>query len=149
YCEMLQEDQFHASGDAMKQGAAEEGDAKKVYKKNFDQLLEIARRQGFPRVSREDSDSPQDSCTYWAIAATFIHTAKSNPEFFFEKSNVNLMKTEMSKENLNKEFLILACNISFQTVTFCNELQPSVENAIKAWNLSPKIYDKARFTQCD
>ncbi len=143
YCKLLQEDQRAASGQLSQEA---NNNTSSPFLKNFNLLLSETVENGFPVVSRDVEE--RDSCKYWAIAATFIHTAKTSPEVFFSKRNSRLFGSEMQKGNLDREFLVLATNISFQTITFCDSLRPVIGNALNEWGMMEEAISRAKFKKC-
>lgn len=148
YCQMIAADKTHVNMDKsdMVKFEADQAERAKIFKRNFDWIMQKTEREGFPGVSMKNRQA--DSCQYWAVTMTMLHTAQSNPELFFSKRYAKLFKSEMDKGNLEKVLLFQSSTLTAKTIDLCEELKPDIEYALKIWGLEPQIFDKATFITC-
>jgi hypothetical protein len=148
YCKMISEDQSFVNTDKsdMKSFQADKAERHKIFKKNFDLIMQKTKQEGFPYVSLDNY--PKDSCKYWAVSMTMIHTAQSNPGVFFSKQYADLFKREMDKGNIEKKLLEQSSMITAKTIDLCDELKPTIEYATKKWGIDSDIFKEANFIQC-
>ncbi len=119
---------------------------RKIFKKNFDLIMDKTRQDGFPFVSIENYQ--RDSCKYWAVSMTMIHTAQSNPEVFFSKKYTEIFKSELDKGNIERKLLEQSCIITAKTNELCEELQSNIKYATDLWEIEYSIFDEAKFIKC-
>ena len=148
YCEMIKSDQSFVNTDKsdMDQFNADRQARHKIFNSNFDAIMQLTSQEGFPYVSL--STYPADSCKYWAVTMTMIHTAQADPEVFFSKKVAKIFETEMKKGNLEKGLLEKSCIISSRTSEFCEHLRTDIQYATKLWGLKPDIFDESKFVEC-
>jgi hypothetical protein len=148
YCKMISEDQLHVNNDKSDtlKYKADRAERYKTFKKNFELIMQKTKQEGFPYVSI--NNFAEDSCKYWAVSMTMIHTAQSNPELFFSKEYADLFKREMEQGNLERELLERSSIITARTMELCNELKPKLEYAIKTWEIRSNTFDEANFINC-
>ncbi len=148
YCKMISEDQTYVNTDKsdMVKFKADKEVRHKIFEKNFELIMEKTKQDGFPFVSL--NNYPKDSCKYWAVSMTMIHTAQSNPNLFFSKKYANLFKREMDKGNIEKKLLEEPSIITAKTIDLCVELRPDIEYAVKLWGIKLDIFDEANFIEC-
>jgi len=148
YCKMISDDQTFVNTDKsdMVKFNADRKKRHKIFKKNFDLIMKKTKQDGFPYVSLNNYS--QDSCKYWAVSMTMIHTAQSNPKLFFSKDYVDLFKTEMNKGNIEKKLLIQSSQITAKTIDLCNNLKPKIKYALDKWELDSMLFDEANFIEC-
>ena len=148
YCKMISEDQSYVNTDKsdMLKFRADKVERHKIFKKNFDLIIQKTKQEGFPFISLNNYQ--KDSCKYWAVSMTMIHTAQSNPKVFFSKKYVDLFKLEMDKGNIEKKLLEKSSIITARTIDLCPELKPKVEYATKKWEIDSDIFEEANFIRC-
>ena len=149
YCKMFSEDQSHVNTDKsdMVEFNADKAERHKIFKKNFDLIIQKTEQEGFPFVSL--NNYPKDSCKYFAVSATMIHTAQSNPDVFFSKKYADLFKREMDRGNIEKKLLEQSSLFTAKTIDLCNELKPKIEYAINKWGIDSEIFKEAKFINCN
>ncbi len=108
--------------------------------------MDKTRQDGFPFVSIENYQ--RDSCKYWAVSMTMIHTAQSNPEVFFSKKYTEIFKSELDKGNIERKLLEQSCIITAKTNELCEELQSNIKYATDLWEIEYSIFDEAKFIKC-
>lgn len=148
YCKMISEDQLHVNNDKSDslKYQADRAERYETFEKNFELIMQKTRQDGFPYVSL--NNYTEDSCKYWAVSMTMIHTAQSNPGKFFSKKYADLFKNEMEKGNLERELLERSSIITAKTMDLCDELKPDIEYAVKTWGIRSNIFDEANFINC-
>ena len=149
YCKMISEDQSYVNTDKsnMVKFKADKVERHKIFKKNFELIMKKTDQDGFPYISL--NNYPQDSCKYWAVSMTMIHTAQSNPQNFFSKKYVDLIKQEMDKGNIEKKLLKQSSEITARTIELCTKLKPKIEYALNRWELESTIFNEANFVKCN
>lgn len=149
YCKMISEDQSYVNNDKsdMTRFNTDKAERRKIFKKNFDLIIQKTKQAGFPYVSL--SNYQNDSCKYWAVSMTMVHTAQTSPDVFFSKKHADLFKSEMDKGNIEKELLERSSIITAKTIDLCDELKPKIEYALNEWQLDSDIFNKAKFITCD
>lgn len=148
YCKMLSEDQSYVNTDKteMVKFKADKEERHKIFKRNFELIIKKTNKEGFPYVSLNNSSI--DSCKFWAVSMTMIHTAQSDPDVFFSKKYADLFKRELDKGNLEKRLLEQPSIITAKTIDLCDELKPDIDYAIKLWGIKSDIFDEANFINC-
>ena len=137
YCKMLEEDQSFLDNSE---------ERNKIFEKNFNQILEKTRKEGFPTVSFKDSKT--DSCKYWSVTATLIHIVQSKPELLFDQEVIELFKKEMDKGNMDNDLLIPAFKISSKTREFCDTLKSKIEYSTNLWGLNSSLIKEIKYKEC-
>lgn len=148
YCKMIAEDQTFVNTDKsdMEQFDSDKLKRREIFKKNFNLIMEKTRQDGFPFVSIENYQN--DSCKYWAVSMTMIHTAQSNPELFFSKKYANIFKSELDKGNIERRLLEQSSIITSKTIELCEELQSEIKYATNLWGIDYSIFNDAKFIKC-
>ena len=148
YCKMIEEDQSYVNNDKsdMVKFNADKSERHKLFAKNFDLIMQKTNHDGFPKTSL--TSYPKDSCKYWAVSMTMIHTAQSNPKLFFGRKCADLFKTEMDKGNIERKLLEQSSIITAKTIDLCEDLKSRIEYATKIWGLESQIFDTANFINC-
>jgi hypothetical protein len=149
YCKMISEDQSYVNTDKsdMVNFKADKAKRHEIFKKNFDLLMMKTKQAGFPYVSLNNYQ--QDSCKYWAVSMTMIHTAQSNPSLFFNKKYAKLFKREMDKGNIEKKLLRQASTITAKTIDLCETIKPNIKYATELWGIDYSIFEEANFIKCE
>ena len=148
YCKMISEDQSYVNNDKsdMVKFKVDKAERHKIFKKNFDLIMQKTKQEGFPYISLNNYQ--KDSCKERAILMTMIHTAQSNPNIFFSKKYADLFKREIDKGNIEKELLERSSIITAKTIDLCDELKPNIEYATKKWGIDLHIFNEANFIAC-
>lgn len=148
YCTMMSEDQSFINYDMSNMVKFNEDKIKReqLFKKNFDLLMLKTKQDGFPNVTV--NDFMLDSCKYWAVSMTMIHTAQTNPELFFSNRTANLFKREMDKGNLRKAILEESCVFVASTNDLCNQLSDDIRVACDLWEVDHSIFENTVFVKC-
>jgi hypothetical protein len=149
YCKMIEEDQSFVNTDKtdMNQFNLDKIERHKLFKKNFELLMMKTKQDGFPKVSL--NNFKQDSCKYFAITMTMIHTAQSNPNVFFSEKYANLFKREMDKGNIEKKLLTQSATITAKTIDLCKDIKPDIKFAVELWGIDFSIFNEANFIDCN
>ncbi len=149
YCEMLQRDQSFVDREETDPAKRERNHLKRqqLFIENYEQIIQCTKREGFPKV--RFAHLPQDSCKYWAVTMTLIHTAQTKPEIFFGDESISLFNQQIKKGNLEPEVLAPAFRVSFTTNEFCDDLEESIRKAIKIWGMESYLNKEPKFKKCD
>lgn len=149
YCKMIDDDQSFVNTNKrdLEQYNADKLERHKIFKKNFDMLMRKTAQDGFPYVALENL--PQDSCKYWAVSMTMIHTAQSNPTVFFSKKYADLFKREMDEGNLEEQTLKRSVEITAKTIELCENIKSDIQYAVGVWGIDYSVFDEANFVACD
>ncbi len=149
YCKMISEDQSHVNTDKsdMVKFNADKAERQNKFKKNFELIMQKTEQEGFPFVSL--NNYPQDSCKYWAVSMTLIHTAQSRPNLFFSKKYADIFKSEVDKGNIERRLLEQSSIITAKTMELCDHLKPEIKYALKLWGIKSDIFDEANFIKCN
>jgi hypothetical protein len=148
FCKMISEDQLYVNNDKsnMEKYNMDKIERHRLFKKNFNLIMLKTKQEGFPSISL--SNAQADSCKFWAVSMTMIHTAQSEPNVFFSKKYVDVFKEEMDKGNLEKELLRRSSITTAMTIDLCEALKPNIKYATKTWDIDPKIFTEAKFITC-
>lgn len=135
YCEMYKTDQSHVNTDKSNivQFNTDRNKRISLIEKNFDILIEYSKRFGFPKI--EPNLVVTDSCKYWAVTMTMIHTAQINPELFFSKKMVAFFNKELERGNLQRSLLKQCIEITHLTTTPTEDLTSTIDRASLEWGL--------------
>ena len=130
----------------MERFEADRAKRKALIEANFNALLEVIDREGFPTLTYKDK--AENTCRYRALTMTMIHAAQLFPERFFGPSCVTFFATEMKAGRLEQDLLEQACIIALQTMNLCQELEPFMQQALIRWELDPALMSGASFVPC-
>ncbi|MEM6316139.1 MAG: hypothetical protein AAF960_00630 [Bacteroidota bacterium] len=148
YSKMIAEDQLYVNTDKsdIKKYNADKLKRKAIFKRNFELIIDKTKQSGFPYVSLENHQL--DSCKYWAVSMTMIHTAQSNPELFFSDKYSKIFKAELEKGNLERTLLEQSSIITAKTIDLCEDLKPQMKSAAKLWGVDYSVFEEANFVSC-
>lgn len=149
YCTMIAEDQLHVNQDKsdMDRFNADRKKRHKIFEKNFDLLMQKTRQDGFPFVSLQTYAA--DSCKYWAVTMTMLHTAQSDPAKFFSKKYARIFQAELNKGNIEKSLLEKSCTLTANTIALCEDLKPDIRRSVEMWGVDFAVFEVADFVKCD
>jgi hypothetical protein len=135
YCEMHETDQSFVNNDKtdMERYEADREKRLQLIKANFESLVTYSMREGFPLVHPEDA--VLDSCKYWAVTMTMIHTAQAQPDLFFSPEMSSFFKKEMNKGNIRRELLEQCLIIAFRTNSLSEANTAHVSTAAESWGI--------------
>lgn len=102
---------------------------------NFNVLLQITKKTGFPN----SQNHPKDSCIHDFTLVTLIHIVQSKPKLIFNDSIITLFEDEIKKENINKIVLLTMFILYFKESYPKEKDRPMVELAIKKWQLKREM----------
>jgi len=148
FCKIVELDQSFVSKDKsnMAKFESDRRNRRKLFKKNFEELIVLAKGSGFPNADL--INEPKDTCISYAITLTLIHIAQSKPDLLFNKETIDLLGKELENGNLNSRDLAPAYQMSIMTTEFCNALKDKIEYASEVWGFDKKLIGKAKFKNC-
>lgn len=138
YCEMHEHDQSYVNTDKsdLQKYENDRSNRLKLIENNFELLINYSKRNGFPFV--EPNLSVLDSCKYWAVTMTMLHTAQTRPEHFFSKKMSIFFKKEIDKGFLPKDLLEKCLILTTKTTTLSKDEQLDLASAAKLWSIDFK-----------
>lgn len=149
YCLMIEADQSFVNNDRSNLAQFEADRAKReaLIEANFDGLLEVVNRSGFPILT--DKDKEENTCRYRAITMTMIHTAQLFPERFFGPFCTAIFTTEMKEDRLDQALLERASIITARTMDICTDWKPQIQQALFQWGLDLALLEEMSFVECE
>ncbi|MNX83530.1 hypothetical protein D3C86_1152960 [compost metagenome] len=111
---------------------------KKIFVRNFDTLVSLTRKQGFPGLSKTASNR---KILESGIRGTFLHVLQTNPMYLLNPDIIALFKTELLAGRLDKQLLKFALR-AFQTdhdhqsgIHWTSEITENFTLALCEWDI--------------
>lgn len=114
---------------------------KQVFIQNFDTLVSLSRKQGFPHLSSLSLTQSNEIRIHTAVGGTFLHILQTNPGRMLNPDTIALFKNEILENRLDKRLLQFALR-GFKYdrdhhagIDWTTEIEENFQLALREWDI--------------